>query len=50
MRLAFIPMLVSLIVSVIFGGIGGIVGYKLYDVVNNLKGAQGNTANEKPQD
>ncbi|NMB40762.1 MAG: ECF transporter S component [Firmicutes bacterium] len=37
MRLPFIPLLVSLLGSSIFGGIGGIVGVKLYEILGSFK-------------
>jgi len=37
MRVPLIPFLISLAVSAVTGGLGGVVGFKLYEVLNRLK-------------
>ncbi|MDO9535034.1 MAG: ECF transporter S component [Bacillota bacterium] len=40
LRLPFVPLVVSLIISFIFGGLGGIVGYKLYAIIRSFREIQ----------
>lgn len=37
MRLPFVPLLVSLIGASIFGGVGGVVGFKLYAILSSFR-------------
>jgi len=45
MRLPFIPLLGSAAVSLLFGGFGGIIAYKLYAIVQGFRGKTAGSGN-----